>query len=382
MKLQNVVVSEGSASLLIPKQCLIDPHHCEVFYNSAMRFNRSLSALFLASCLETTNISKPILFDGFCGVGARGIHYLKESGVAKVVFCDANNKAIPYIKKNIAANKVGKQSKIFNMDVNQALADSPVFDVIELDPFGSPLQCLDSAFRRGKKQFILSLTFTDLANLCGGHKAACKRYYEASSINCAFCHELAMRIILARVAKIGAFHDYGITPMVTWYQGHYVKTFLQCEKSCRKADESLEKIGYAWLCLKCTNRGLSAEKNTHCSCGAEVKFAGPLWTGKYSQKDVISKTLQNLKSNSTKFYSEKQRDEIEKFLLLLRDESETPLFYSLPELCSRLKVSTPKLAIFIEKIKQSGFEASETHFSPDCFKTNADILQLSSLVTS
>ncbi|MDP3742349.1 MAG: RsmD family RNA methyltransferase [Candidatus Micrarchaeota archaeon] len=381
--LLNTTIREGSASLLIPKQCLIDPHHCEVFYNSAMQFNRSISALFLAACLEITNITKPLLFDGFCGVGARGVRYLKESGVAKVIFCDANNKTVPFIKKNIAANKVQKKTKILNMDVNQALANSPVFDVIELDPFGSPLQCLDSAFRRGKKQFILSLTFTDLANLCGGHKAACKRYYEASSMNCAFCHELAMRIILARVAKIGAFHEYGVTPLVSWYEGHYVKIFLQCEKSCEKADENFKQIGYAWLCTKCTNRGLSAEKIIHCSCGNETKTAGPLWVGKYSQKEIIQKTLQNLQnlnSTNSKFYSEKQRGELENFLLLLRNESETPLFFSLPELCSRLKVSTPKLASFIEKIKQSGFEASATHFSPDCFKTNASISQLSALL--
>ncbi len=379
MPLLNTTIHEGSASLLIPKQCLIDPHHCEVFYNPAMQLNRSLSALFLASCLETTGIKNALLFDGFCGVGARGVRYLKESGVAKVVFCDANNKSISYIKKNITANKVQKKSKILNMDVNQALANSSVFDVIELDPFGSPLQCVDSAFRRGKKTFLLSLTFTDLANLCGGHKDACKRYYNATSIHCAFSHEIAMRIILARVANLAAFHEYGVTPLVTWYEGHYVKTFLHCEKSCKKADKNAENIGYAWLCLKCTSRGLSTEKNIHCSCGSDVKFAGPLWVGKYSQKEVIQKTLQNLQSpNSTisKFYAEKQREEIENFLSLLNNESETPLFYSLPELCSRLKVSTPKLAVFIEKIKQSGFEASATHFSPDCFKTNATIHNL------
>ncbi|MBI4406805.1 RsmD family RNA methyltransferase, partial [Candidatus Micrarchaeota archaeon] len=264
--MKTLTIREGSVSLLVPQKSFSDPHHCEVFYNPAMQLNRTLSALFLKSCLECVGISKPFLFDGFCGVGVRGIRYLKESGIDKAVLCDANDNAVPLIKKNITLNKLTTRTKLLHMDVNEGLAVSPVFDVIELDPFGSPLPFLDSAFRRGKKKFLFSLTFTDLANLAGGHAAACRRYYGASSIRCSFSHELALRIILARVASIAALHDYGVKPLVSWYEGHYVKTFLLCEKSCEKADENFGKIGYAWLCVKCLARGVSKNVSLSCSC--------------------------------------------------------------------------------------------------------------------
>ncbi|MFH1247490.1 MAG: tRNA (guanine(10)-N(2))-dimethyltransferase [Candidatus Micrarchaeota archaeon] len=379
MALENTKIAEGSAVLLIPKKCLVDPHHCEVFYNPAMQFNRSLSALFLETCLEYSGIEKPFLFDGFTGTGIRGIRYLKESGVAKVVFCDAGDATISYIKKNIALNKVKKSAAtVMHMDVNQGLSNSPVFDVVELDPFGSPLPSLDSAFRRGKKKFILSLTFTDLANLCGGHKDACNRYYNAKSIHCAFSHELAMRIILARVARTASMYDFGVTPLVSWYEGHYIKIILLCENGAIKADKNFENVGYAWLCSKCASRGLTVQQNHLCACGSTVKFAGPLWIKPFSKKELISLTIKKLAKS--KVYSEKEASELNKFLSLLLEENETPLFYSLTEFCSKLKVNVPKIADFVEKLKQNNFEATRTHFSPDCFKTNASVEEILKLL--
>ncbi len=363
------IVREGSSCIAIPEKCLTDPFHCEVFYNKAMSFNRTLSCLFLENCLEFANIKNSVLFDGFCGTGIRGIRYLKETSVKRVVFCDANDATIPFIKKNISLNRLGKNASVMHLDVNQGLSNSPCFDVIELDPFGSPVNFIDSAFRRGKKKFILSLTFTDLANLCGGHKDACKRYYSAASLRCSFSHELAMRIALAKVAIVASQFDFGVSLLVSWYEGHYVKVFLLCEKSAAKADENFNNIGYAWLCNKCLGRGVAGNNFLSCSCTGEPKFAGPLWVSAFSSKDILRRTLKNIRKS-------KENDKVRDFLLLLLNEIETPLFYSLPELCSRAKAQVPKLNKFIDKIRASGFQSSKTHFSPDCFKTNAPIALL------
>ncbi len=370
MAVKPTIVSEGSSSFFVPQASLTDPHHCEVFYNPAMEFNRSLSSFFLSTCLQHCAIAKPLLFDGFTGVGIRGVRYLKESGVGSVVFCDAGDSTIPYVKKNISRNKLDKKSKVMHMDVNQALANSPRFDVIELDPFGSPLHCIDSAFRRGKKKFLLSLTFTDLANLCGGHKEACKRYYNATSINCTFSHELALRIILARVASIAACHDFGILPLVSWYQGHYVKVFLLCEQGAVKADNNFAKFGFCWLCRKCNERGAAKEKIHLCPfCSGKVQVAGPLWLAPFSNKEILKQAPLQLSGN--KFYTESQRSKLASFLRMLVEESEIPLFYSISELCGRTKTPVPKFASFIAKLQREGFEATSTHFAPGCVKTNA-----------
>lgn len=379
MALENTQITEGSARIVVPQKSFSDPHHCEVFYNPAMQFNRSLSTLFLEASLTYCNISALLLFDGFTATGIRGIRYLKESGVEKAVFCDAGDATIPYLKKNLSLNKIPKsKAAVLHMDVNQGLSNSPVFDVVELDPFGSPLPFLDSAFRRGKKKFILSLTFTDLANLCGGHVDACKRYYNAQSIHCAFSHELAMRIILARVAKSASMYDFGITPLVSWYEGHYVKTMLLCEKSAARADKNFQYFGSAWLCRKCLARGIADNERLSCSCGGELKFAGPLWKNSYSNKEIIAAAIELV--SKKKFYSEKEREKLRNFLELLLTESGEPLFYELGELCQRRKVQVPKLSEFVEKLNNEGFKATKTHFSPYGVKTNATISQLSFLL--
>ncbi len=355
------LILEGSVSLVVPEKSFSDPHHCAVFYNPDMAPNRTFSALFLKTCLEFHGFEKAVLFDGFCGTGVRGLRYAKESGAERVFLCDANDDAIAFVEKNIALNKLTRRAKVLHTDVNAGLSVSPRFDVIELDPFGSPLQCIDSAFRRGKDKFILSLTFTDLANLCGGHKAACKRYYQAVSLHCSFSHELALRIILGRVAGMASLHDYAITPLVSWYQGHYVKVFLLCEKSSAKADENFYKIGYAWLCENCSGRGVSKSVLLSCSCSSQPCFAGPLWIAPFSDKHILRKAFAEAPLTA------------KKFLGLLASEIDAPLFYDLHELCSKLKINVPRIENFVAVLRKKGFDASRTHFSPYGFKTNASL---------
>ncbi|MFH0713148.1 MAG: methyltransferase [Candidatus Micrarchaeota archaeon] len=377
--LANAVIKEGNSIFTIPKQSLVDPHHCTVFYNPAMEFNRNLSALFLKSCLDFTKIKPNLLFDGFCGVGVRGIRYAKECDAANVVLCDASDATIPYVKKNVAVNKLQKKCKVMHMDVNQALSSLPLCDVIEMDPFGSPIQNIDSAFRRGKPHFILSLTFTDLANLCGGHKDACKRYYDAASINCEFSHELALRIILQRVGNIASMHEFGITPLVSWYQGHYVKVFLLCEKGAAKADSNFNKIGYAWLCRNCNSHGVGKDAVSKCpSCGNKTQIAGPLWIEKYSNKEIIRNALVEL--NESKIYEEKKKQQLATFLELLIEDIEEPLFYSLPELCSSKSIGVPKTETFLTKLRGAGFKATRTHFTPYGFRTDAPLEEILKII--
>ncbi len=57
--LKTMKVTEGSASLAVPSQSLQDPFHCKVFFNPAMRFNRSLSSLSLQASLDMLGVEHP-----------------------------------------------------------------------------------------------------------------------------------------------------------------------------------------------------------------------------------------------------------------------------------------------------------------------------------
>ena len=55
--------------------------------------------------------------------------------------------------------------------------ESAGFDYIEIDPFGSPTDFLESSIVRLSRRGILAVTATDTAPLCGTYPNTCKRKY-------------------------------------------------------------------------------------------------------------------------------------------------------------------------------------------------------------
>src|SRR3989338_3352353 len=104
--IEAVKITEGKARLFVPKSSLSDPHHCEVFYNPAMEFSRSVSSAAFWHAARKIG-GKISLLDGLCATGIRGLRYCTESGgKVDVTFCDANPKAISFAKKNAKLNKI------------------------------------------------------------------------------------------------------------------------------------------------------------------------------------------------------------------------------------------------------------------------------------
>ncbi len=165
--MQLTTYQEGSAKLLVPSGSFQDAFHQPVFFNPHMRFNRSVSSLAFQASMDVLGKSKApaseqaLVVDGLCALGSRGIRYAAEnSGVKKVFFVDANSDAVPILKKNIAANKLSKRSKVHFGDLNRFFLNAEdFFDFIEIDPFGSPVYFLENAvgaFRDGYRfgQFV------------------------------------------------------------------------------------------------------------------------------------------------------------------------------------------------------------------------------------
>ncbi len=364
----NVQIKEGSAKLFIPRQALTDPHHCKVFYNQAMAFNRSLSCLFISSALNELKTKKATIFDGYSATGIRGIRYAIECNVPikKVVLCEANDDAMPYLEKNIKLNKL-RNATIAHSDVNKFLAKRK-FDVIELDPFGSPLPALDSAFSALNVPGILSLTFTDLANLCGGKRdqvAKCIKEYQAKPMRCIFSHELALRIALGKVARVASEHRLSVEPLACWYEGHYVKLILKVEKGGKQNKNQ----GFAWLCRNCLSRGIGV-KNKCSACGAKTQISGPLWVEKLGEESVLAGVLEKNKEEKVRKFVEK----------LLGELNAAPLFYNVEEFSSLVGSSTPRLANVVAALNRNGFAAVATHFSPTGFKTSASAGQIKKII--
>ncbi len=355
-------ISEGKASLWVPKASFTDPHHCMVFYNPVMELSRSLSsAAFYA--LSKDMPANPKVLDGLCSTGARGVRYYLEGKKCRVTFNDANPQAIAFAKKNAKENKLaGAAFSTKNFYEEAAVAND--YDFVELDPFGTPTIFLDSAVRACAKESILSVTATDLANLCGARPKPCIREYDAVPTRGYYCHETALRILIGRVARTCALHGRSFTPKVSYYLGHHAKTIGTVHTSALESDEMVRSIGMLGFCEKCS---AFTERKAACrKCGEKISLYGPMWLGKIGDGAMLKAAKDKAQKNGF----EKAAAILE---TVLSENDFTPGYIDIHELCSKArKPVTAKTDDLLSALRKAGYKAERTHFAPTGIKTDAE----------
>lgn len=63
------------------------------------------------------------------------------------------------------------------------------YDMVDLDPYGSPAQLLDAAVQSVCDGGLLAVTATDMAVLCGNNGEVCWTKYGSYPIHRTYCHE-------------------------------------------------------------------------------------------------------------------------------------------------------------------------------------------------
>ncbi|MBI5051438.1 tRNA (guanine(10)-N(2))-dimethyltransferase [Candidatus Micrarchaeota archaeon] len=343
----------------------------EIFYNTQMRFCRSISSLCVGAIGEHLDV-----LDGFCASGIRGIRYARENkNVTKVTSLDYSKKATNQTSKNLKKNKT--KGTVVCEDFNKFLINEENgFNFVEIDPFGTPVPYLYSTFysMQDKKGFYLSLTATDTAVLCGHEGRACLKNYHSKSLNNEFTHENGLRILIKRVLETAGEFNFGIEPFFSLSDRHYLKVIIKCEKSAVKADECWRKIGFTSFCPSCGWRKNWKRVVNSCEkCKKQTDYGGPLWLGELQNKKIIG-TMAKL--NSKRDYADKK--EIEKVLNLINGEiGFSAYYYNVHELAKKENwKQLPTIEELLEKLRKKGFNAVRTHFSPIGIKTNAEDLSI------
>ena len=138
-----------------------------VFYNPHMELNRDLSILAIQAFQKKEQREIDIC-DLFGGSGIRGIRYKNEiDGVGHVYINDISETANYYEQHNIDLNNLD------NIEISQHDASMFLrlkrgeFDVIDIDPFGTPSPFIDSAGYCARRNSLLCVTATDTSALCG-----------------------------------------------------------------------------------------------------------------------------------------------------------------------------------------------------------------------
>ncbi len=338
-----------------------------------MEFCRDVSSLALGSIGAEGKLN---VLDAMCASGIRGIRYAKENEiVASVLLLDSSPDACALAKKNVKANKL-KKAKVVEDEVNHFLSCSPKseFDLIELDPFGTPAPFLHAACfsLRNKQRAYLSITATDTAVLCGAHSQACLKNYQAHPIDNEFCHELAARILLGKLARTASDFSFGISPLFTLSKLHYIKLFVQLDAGAALAVNSMQSLGHISYCAKCLNREWRSPMPAHLTCPlckTQYEHAGPLWLGSLWNKTTLEGMT---KLNHARKY--KNKLQIDSLLATIISEATLPpTYFDLHKISKRLGVSAVSPDLVIELLHKSGFQASKTHFQYNCVRTDAKI---------
>jgi len=360
MKLKKT--QESKISLFVPEGRIYD---ASVFYNPEGELNRDISVAAIETFQKEFK-ERITVCDALAGTGVRGLRYAKEiKGIKKVALNDKNPLAVKLIKKNIKENKLSKKCIASWEDANLFLRKN-VFNVIDLDPFGSPNIFIDSVARSIYHKGFLCVTATDQAALSGTYPKTTLRKYGIKSIDTEFYNELGVRILITFIMLNLARYDRAFIPVLSFSTKHYYKVFGRIEHA-GKITKLLEDFGYANYCQVCGDRNFGKiekfdDKNhVFMNCGL-------IYLGKINDKKFCKNVLKDIKKRDFKFV----KDE-EKLLKLIIEEAEMPpFFYDLHVISKKLKIDTPRFEVFMKKLKEKGFKASRTHFCLTAIKTDAD----------
>ncbi|XP_057972036.1 tRNA (guanine(26)-N(2))-dimethyltransferase 2 [Malania oleifera] len=338
-------------------------------------------------------LKPPRVLEALSASGLRALRYaLEVEGIGQVVALDNDKVSVEACKRNVKFNGSVACSK-----VESHLADARVymlthpkeFDVVDLDPYGSPSVFLDSAVQSVADGGILMCTATDMAVLCGGNGEVCYSKYGSYPLRGKYCHEMALRILLASIESHANRYKRYIVPVLSVQMDFYVRVFVRIYTSASAMKNTPLKLSYVYQCTGCDSFhlqpiGRTVSKNNsvrhlpgfgpavpqECNdCGKKFNMGGPIWSAPIHDQEWVTSILADVKSLKDRYPA---FDRISAVLTTISEElPDIPLFVSLHNLCATLKCTSPSAVIFRSAVINAGYRISGTHVNPLGLKSDA-----------
>jgi tRNA (guanine26-N2/guanine27-N2)-dimethyltransferase len=347
------MVSEGEARIKV--------FH-GVFYNPKMKFCRDFDMEVFKVIKEKER--RVNYLDALSGTGIRGIRAFLEAGF-QPFFNDFSKRAVECIKENLKLN--GITAEVFNTDATVLMRERKFFH-IDIDPFGSPAEFIDSAVKFPK---YLSVTATDTSALCGSATVSGLRKYGAYAVKTEYYPEVGIRVLIGRILSESGKYDKAPEILVSFAREHFYRVHLRFKRSPSAVKKAFKKYGYIFHCFNCLRRFVSpigGEVISKCICGRETKMIGPLWLGELHNQEFIKWNSEN--------------EGVSKLISKIRGEPEIPLYYDLHHITKNLNLSPPPIEKIIEELRSIGYKAGRTRFSGTSIKTDADIEEMKRIIKS
>lgn len=368
-------IVEGTTQLLVPDTP--EPSKFPSFFNSKGKFVRDVSvvcynAYALASRVEL------IFADSLSGCGARGVRVANESDRFRVILNDISSTSIELAKKSASMNGVADKCKFSVKEVCSFLSsreesEGARFDVLDLDPFGTPSPFVDCALRSMKDGGLLSVSATDSGVLCGVYPRVALRKYQGLPLRNEYAHEVGLRLLFGLLSLTAMRLELSIEPLFCHHDMHYFRAYSRVLVGNRNSRENERSIGYIMHCFRCGHRQLIARDDLsnkvdgldarcpHCSI-SRLTLGGPLWIGKIQSRHFVGECRK-----------------ISKFQLF-EDELDLPTYYDLSTIADQIGVRTPKILDVISKLNSIGRIASRTRLNPRALRTDASQKEIQSIL--
>uniref|UniRef100_A0A3Q2T8Y3 tRNA (guanine(26)-N(2))-dimethyltransferase n=1 Tax=Fundulus heteroclitus TaxID=8078 RepID=A0A3Q2T8Y3_FUNHE len=430
------VVREGKAAILFP-----DAN--EVFYNPVQEFNRDLTCAVITEFArelmaqrgvkvlvpgekdrvvvslseETNEADVPAaeengagepevtarvgekcekglrVLEGLAASGLRSVRFaLEVPGLQSVTANDFSVKAAALIGRNAQYNGVGHLLQSSCRDASMLMYEmrgkKERYDVIDLDPYGSPAAFLDAAVQAVSEGGLLCVTCTDMAVMAGNNGETCYSKYGSVSIKAKYCHEMALRIILHSLDQRAGVYQRYIQPLLSISADFYIRVFVRVFTGQATVKNSVSKQALVYNCVGCGSFHLQrmGRRMSHgnmkysaatgppvgpdCEhCGQRHQLGGPIWAEAIHDLEFVQKVLAAVSGNPSRFGTSKR---IEGMLSMVTEELEdVPLYYTVDSLSSTIHCNTPSLLQFRSALLHAGHKVSLSHACKNGVKTDA-----------
>ncbi|XP_067877359.1 tRNA (guanine(26)-N(2))-dimethyltransferase [Heterodontus francisci] len=431
------VINEGKAKIIFPSAN-------EVFYNPVQEFNRDLTCAIITEFARQQLLTKGIrvlvpgeedrqavvvnltesesggtaaesedapvvnrtanvgekceggirVLEGLAASGLRSIRFAKEvPGIHSIVANDFSSRAVELMKRNIELNGVEHMVTASLADASMLLYESKRgrhrFDVIDLDPYGSPSQFIDAAVQAVSEGGLLCVTCTDMAVMAGNSGETCYSKYGAMSLKSKFCHEMALRIILHNLDLRANCYQRYIIPVLSVSVDFYIRVFVQVFTGQATVKASASKQALVYNCVGCgtfhiqrmgkmirhgNNYKYTASSGppmgAECEhCCQRHQLGGPIWAEQIHDQGFIKRVLESVEHSPQRF---KTSDRILGMLSMVTEElPDCPLYHTMDHLSSVIHSNTPSLLQMRSALLHAGYRVSLSHACKNAIKTDA-----------
>ncbi len=393
------VIEEGKARILFPDTD-------GVFYNPCQVFNRDFSVLNLKAFAKLRKQEQGEKFQGLkvlealAATGLRSMRFaLEVPDIASITINDLSPDAVDVIKKNVEFNGLADSTSpvcIPNIGDAVDLMHSrrrDRFDVIDLDPFGSPTVFIDSMVNAVEEGGLLLVTCTDMGVLAGNHPGTCYAKYGAVGCKTPACHEQALRICLGALATAAARTKRHIVPLVSMSVDFYIRVVVRVYTSAAKVKGVATQLAMFHHCTGCrawqaSPLGHAKTKNGNVSyhassapltspcphCAYPQTMAGPLWCGPLHNAEYL-KLLETEVMEAPETI--KSVPGLRGYVRTMQMELEAPMYFALDFLVGTMHCSSlPRRTLIAgllshANIRGETYHVSKTHACPRGLKTDA-----------